>query len=305
MKPFDVIRENLSVLAAEEARVTEKTLYELSELSSLLYERVKDDLFTEDAEALLHRGTLQEFLLDISVNATLPSGYAMLLKDKHSLSALSEVCAFAHFLSERIQEDCSGYTPWRSTASRGARIAYVPAVRTEKAYFALSALKNDASVLYVSSASDAVSELLANRADYALLPYVAAKGEPLVGIHRLAAQNDLYFSAIVTLVEGDERFVYALFSQDFAPFAQTDCMVHSFKITAESYSHLGRILSAIPVFGYTQTSLSTESEEYGRVRAHLSLRGDGDETALWIYFSLYAVGVSHLGRYPIIEIEER
>lgn len=305
MTPIDIIKENLSLLAKDEVRVTEKKLYELSELSGVVYARIKDDLRTEEAEAQLHRAITESFLLeDLSVEET-PTEYVAVLKEKHRLCSLSELCAFSLFLSDRIGAENEGYVPWRKTVLPCARIAYVPAGRAEGVYFALSALRRDASVLYADSAADAVSALLTHRADYALLPYVSAKGEPLAGINRLIAQNDLYFSALITLTMAEERPVYALFSTEPAPFLETDRMALCLQVTAESYAHLGLLLSAVPAFGYTQTSLSTESEEYGRVRARLSLVGDGDAMALWIYLSLYAVGVSQLGRYPIIEIEER
>lgn len=305
MTPFDIIKENLSLLTEEESGVSEKKLYELSELSRVVYERIQHDLRSEESESLFHYGATEAFSFTGYDPEALPSEYVVLLKEKRRLSSLSEICAFSVFLSERIKAENKDYTPWREISPSAARVVYVPARRAEKAYFALSALNRNASVLYADSAADAVSALLAHHAEYALLPYMSAKGEPLSGISRLFTQNDLCFSALVASEEGEDRLVYALVSTELCPFAETDRMALSFKITADSYAHLGSILSAIPVFGYTQTSLSTESEEYGRVRARLSLVGEGDATALWIYLSLYAVGVSHLGRYPIIEIEER
>ena len=161
--------------------------------------------------------------------------------------------------------------------------------------------RRDASVHYADSAADAVAALLSHRADFALLPFISAKGEPLIGIHRLWMQNDLFISALVTVSEGEEKLIYALFSSELSPYVPNDRMALAFKLTVDSYAHLGRLLANLPVFGYIQTSLSTEGEEYGRVCVRLSLVGDGDVTALWIYFSLYAVGASLLGRYPIIE----
>ena len=115
-------------------------------------------------------------------------------------------------------------------------------------------------------------------------------------------ENDLSLSALITVTEGEGRLAYAVFSSELSPYAMTDRMSYCISVTADSYAHLGRILSAVPVFGYSQTALSVGDDEYGRVRARLTLCGDGDAMALWLYLLLYSVSSTLLGRYPTIEI---
>lgn len=301
MMPLDTVRQNLSALAEAEARISEKKLYELSELSFLFYERVKDDLHGEEDASLFHRSIMDCFLFEELEKKDIPAEYVSPLKEKLHLCTATEIAAFALFLSERIREGEGAYFPFKETPTARARISYVPAGKAERAYFALAEARPGASVHYADSAADAVAALLAHRADFALLPFVSAKGESLPGIHRLWMQNDLLLSALVIVSEGEEKLVYALFSSDLSPYVENDRMAVTFKITVDSYAHLGRLLASLPIFGYTQKSLSTEGEEYGRVCVRLSLVGDGDVKALWIYLSLYAVSASLLGRYPIIE----
>ena len=106
---------------------------------------------------------------------------------------------------------------------------------------------------------------------------------------------------LVRLSEGEQELSFALLSNEVTPFLFSEDMCLMLLLTADSYAHLGRMLSALTVFGYRQTALSTTAEEYGRVRANVALGGDGNYLALWIYLSLYSVGFSLFGRYPVIE----
>ena len=301
MTPLDTVKKNLSLLSAQEAHVSEKKLYELSELSRIFYEQVKDDLAGEEVVTLFHRCLTDGFLFEEAEEIGIPKEYASLLREKRRLYASAEVAAFALFLSERMHAEKAECFPWREKATASARISYVPIGKAERAYFALAEARAGASVHYADSAADAVAALLSHRADFVLLPFASAKGEALPGIHRLWMQNDLLISALVNVYEGEEKLVYALFSSEPSPYVQTDRMALTFKIALDSYAHLGRLLSVLPVFGYKKTALATEGEDYGRIYVRLSLAGEGDATALWLYLSLYAVSASLLGRYPILE----
>lgn len=302
MTPIDIVKENLFALSADEMLITEKKLYELSELSELLYLKIKDDLYGDEIESLLHRGNAEGFLAESSNDGACPAEYALFLKDRKRLSFSAEIAALSVFLSERMQADGGANFLWRDLPARGARIAYVPAGKAERAYFALSEIRKEAAVYYAASASDAVAALLAHQADYAMLPFMASSGETLSGTERLWHENDLCLSALVTITVGEEKLAYALFSTEISPFAVIEEMSLALTVTADSYAHLGNILTAIPIFGYTTTAFSSLGEEYGRVRARITLCGAGDATALWLYMSLYSAGFSLVGRYPTIEI---
>ena len=302
MTPLDTIKGNLSSLSLEEMHLFEKRLYEISELSRVLYGKFHGISTVEDAEAVFHRGNAEEFFFDFSNEEGIPNEYVSFLRDKQGCDLSCETSALAIFLAERFRADGRDDLFHREKPTHGARIAYVPAGRAERAYFALADRRHTASVYYAASAADAVAALLAHQADYAMLPFMAANGEILSGTERLWLENDLSLSALVTLKDGEGRLAYAVFSSTPTPYVETDAMSLSISVTADSYAHLGRILSAIPAFGYTQTALSVGDDEYGRVHARLTLCANGDFMALWLYLLLYSVNASLLGRYPTIEI---
>ena len=75
-------------------------------------------------------------------------------------------------------------------------------------------------------------------------------------------------------------------------------------MSATDLGHLSAMMAELPLFGFRQTALFSEGETYGRVSARLSLAGEGDAMALFIYFSLFSNGFSLLGRYPHLSAEE-
>ena len=304
MTPLDTVRENLAHLHGDFFRISEKTLYELYELSEIFYNKMEGSLEGEAAEMLLHRGSTESFFLG-GLYEGVPVEYESVLREEETLVFASRVCAFSIFLSERLRKGGASPLPWREEKKTRVRVVYVPSGKAEEAYFALASLREDVSVLYATSTQDAVNALLSKAADYAMLPYLSANGERILGVERLCAQNDLYLCARIAVPEREARLVYALFSSENSPDAITDAMALSVQVTADSYAHLGRILSVLPALGYEQIALFTEAEEYGRVRARLELVDGGDALALWIFLSLYSAGSSLLGRYPMIETKER
>lgn len=305
MNPIDTVRKNLAALAEEGARITEKRLYELSELSRVVYEKIKDDLGGEENESLFHRGNTDALLFDALDGEEIPTEYLPLLGKMQALSASLEIASFSLFLAEEIRSHDALFSPWRESHTPNARIAYVPTGKAEKAYFALADARKDASVHYATSASDALSALLSHQADFVMLPYISASGQTLSGTERLWMENDLFLSALVTVANGEEKLVYALLSSFLSPYAETDGMSLCLEVIADTYAHLGRIFSVLPVLGYRQTSVFAEWEEYGRIRARITLDGDGDDVALWLYLSFDSAGMTPLGRYPTLEIQER
>ncbi len=300
MTPLDVLRENLAALLEEQGRLSEKLLYELSELANEICERVKDDLYGDETAALF-RQSRALFPSAPQKSDKTPKAYLSVLCARGENSYSTSLAAFSVFLSERLSAAKKDTSPWEEKKTR-ARIAYVPSPTAENAYFALAGIRADASVQYAGTTREAAEQVLSRAADYAMVPYRSADGEILPAVSRLLNEHDLTVCALVSVPHGEGQLAYALLSTDVAPFVVSEHMALSIRLTAESFAHLGKMLSVIPVFGYVQTELIPEREEYGRVCAVVTLTGQGDAIALWLYLSLYSVGFSFLGRYPVIEL---
>lgn len=300
MTPLDVLRENLAALEEEQGRLSEKLLYEISELASEVCEIIKDDPYGEETAALFRQGRAFFPSAPLQKKET-PKAYLFALCESGEASYSTCLVAFSVFLSERLRALKKGIDPWEEKKTP-ARIAYVPAGSAESAYLALAGIRADASVRYVGTTREAAEALLSHAADYAMVPYRSADGEILPAVSRLLNEHDLSIGALVSVPRGEAQLGYALLSTDISPFVYSDRMALSVRLTAESFAHLGKMLSAIPALGYIQTELIPEREEYGRVCAAVTLTGNGDAVALWLYLSLYSVGFSFLGRYPVIEL---
>lgn len=302
MTDFTIIKENLASLKREAALLSEKRLYELSELSAAVYRNLAEKWKGEEWEEAFFGLRVPELLALFPRDPETPTEYLPFLQGEREADLSAELCAFSLFLSERIEADVSRPLPWREAERTGSRIAYIPSVWADRAFLALARIREDATVLYAESASAAVDDLLGGRADFALLPYASKTGEPLLGIERLLTQNDLAISALMTVADGEDRPIYVLASRELSPYFSAPCMLLSLSVTVNSYEHLGRILSALPLFGYQQRSFASEAEEYGRIRGRITLDGEGNAMALYLYLSIYSVGFSVLGRYPMLEI---
>ena len=300
MTALDTIKENLHALEKEHGMLSEKLLYEISELSDTVFEKIKHALYSEDTAELFRRSRVAALASALSTEET-PREYLSALKAREDATYSLGLAAFSLFLSERFRKDEPELLPWREIDGR-ARIVYVPASLADDVYFALAKRRQDATVLYAENTRGAVEMLVSGRADYAMLPYMSADGELLSGISRFLTLHDLSFAALVSLSRESGKLVYALLSRTPSPFVYDEGMHLSFRLTADSYAHLGAIFSALPVMGYTQSEFFPEREEYGRVCGRVTLTGAGDACALWTYLSLYAVGFSFLGRYPNIDL---
>ncbi len=302
MTAFEIIKENLSSLKAKSDLLSEKRLYELSELADVIHTQLSEEFREGEWEESFFRLRVPELLWCDVLHLETPSEYLPFLKKDSERDLSTDLCAFSVFLAERIGANVKRPFPWREAERGGSRIAYIPSAWADRAYLALAGEREDAAVLYARSASAVVDALLVGEADFALLPYASAEGEPLLGIERLCARHDLCISALVTVFEGDDRPIYALVSTEPCPYSVKENMLLSLSLTADSYEHLGRLLSAFPLFGYRQRGLSCTEEEYGRIRGRITLEGEGNAIALYIYLSLCSVGFSILGRYPMFEI---
>lgn len=300
MTALDTIKENLHALEKEHGVISEKLLYEISELSDTVFEKIKHSLYSEDTAELFRRSRVATLSSALSTEGT-PREYLFALKAREDDAYSISLAAFSLFLSERFRKEEPALLPWHE-AHGGARIVYVPASLADEVYFALAKRRREATVLYADSTRATVEMLAAGRADYAMLPYMSAEGELLSGVSRLLSLHDFSFAALVSLSRESGKLVYALLSRTPSPFICTESMNLSFRLTADSFAHLGAMFSAFPVMGYTQSDFFPEREEYGRVCGRVTLTGDGDACALWTYLSLYAVGFSFLGRYPNIDL---
>lgn len=300
MTPIETVKENLSALEGVSGRLAEKRLYEFSELSRVLYGEIGEELFGEETAALLRRS--RAALRDVPcLHGDTPPEYLPLLAQKDDATESFALAALSSFFAEHVRRERAGARPW-AESEIGASVAYVPTGSADEAYFALSAKRGDASVLYADNTRGATELVLSGRADYALVPYATASGEPLAGVSRLLTEGDLFLAALVFVPREEGRLTYALLSDRPAPFVTSADMRITLRLTAEDHAHLGRMLAAFPAFGYGQTDLLPEREEYGRVCARVTLAKDGDPIALWTYLSFYSVGFSFLGRYPLIEL---
>ena len=300
MTALDTITENFHILEKEHGALSEKLLYELSELARTVFERIKNDFQSEETIELFRQSRVATLTSSLANDET-PAEYFSILKARESGSYSVSLAAFSVFLSELFRAKDPMLLPWHEEKG-GKRIVYVPGGLADEAYFALSRLRSDVTVLYADSTRGVLDSLMAGKADYAMLPYISAEGDLLSGVSRFLTMHDLSFSALVSVPRGEGRFVYALLAPVFSPFVALESMHLSFRVTAESFSHLGAMLSAFPIMGYRQTEFVPEREEYGRACGRVTLTGDGDTLALWTYLSLYSVGFSFLGRYPNIDL---
>lgn len=300
MTATDIIKENMATIKGEQSRLAEKLLYELSELSALVYQNIRDDLDGEETVEFFHKYR-SEFLASVLADENTPFAYLAALKERGNASYSQSLASFSVFLAERIRADRPTLLPWEEYDG-GARITYVHAAMADEVYFALSQMRDGVSVSYSDSARLSVDALRSNRADYAMLPYMSREGELLSGVSRMLDSHDLFIAALVSVTKEDGRLFYVLLSSRVSPFLSMEKMALSFRVTAESFNHLGHMFSAFSAMGFLQTDFVPEREEYGRVCGRVTLTGEGDPLALWAYLSLYSVGFSFLGRYPIIDL---
>ncbi len=300
MRKEQILFDNLSLLKKEERHTREKRLYELSVLAGEVATAMEGAPFSAENEEYLRKCGSLVFSSDVKAYDTVMYPTDALENEELADGLSCDAAAFALFLSECLSGKGALASPWREKTG-GGRVAYVKTPRADRAYLALAAKRQNVSVVYVENAAAAVQAMLAGGADYALLPYMSAEQTVLSGTAKLIDRHELCLGGVVTLSEGEERFSFALLSPEVAPLLFSADMRLALRLTADSYAHLGRMLSAFSALGYGQTALCAAEEEYGRVHADVTLNGEGDPLALWVYLSLYSVGFSLRGRYPVIE----
>ena len=102
MTPLDTVKKNLADLEGESALLTEKILFELSELSAIVYEKIKSDLQEEEVETFFHSSKAEAFLFSALEDPDTPKEYFPLLREKRLLSFSAQLAAFSVFLAERL-----------------------------------------------------------------------------------------------------------------------------------------------------------------------------------------------------------
>ena len=299
MKKEAIVLENLALLSEQREQVGEKRLYEMSELSRLAFAAMEGEPFSAENEEFLRKRYSSVFSLGNEAYDTVMYPCRDAQNEAAASQLSQDATAFALFFAELVAQKGDPRPPW-SEKKGAVRIAYVPSSRSDSAYLAIAEKRRDASVLYVENATSAVQAVLSGEAAYALLPYMAAGDTVLPGTVRLIDSHELYINGVVTLTEEEEHFSFALLSPLPAPLLSVGDMRLSLRLTADSYAHLGRMLSAFSAFGYAKAELSATKEEYGRVCAQVTLGAEGNTLALWAYLSLYSVGFTLRGRYPLI-----
>lgn len=290
-----LLKNSLKELKTEGERQKELLLFTLSELSVLWLEEAKD--------SLLDDGTLRLSLphAQPEEGGALPKAYAPLLRESEEDERSLAFAALAVFLAKGLRERDAAFSPWRKTAPKGGRICYLPSAPAEAAYGACAKVRSDVSVSPVDNVMLGCAALAAEDADYLLLPYATASGTRLSSTEKLVEEYDLYTVAMVQMEAEGGR--YGLFSLHNAPFAEREQMYLSLRFTANSYPHMGRMLSAFAALGFSVKELSS-ADDYGRVSCRAVLGEKGDALALWLYLCLYAGGFSFLGRFPLLKAEQ-
>ena len=297
------VRRNLERLAAARAADRELYLLSLSELAEQILSSLGEVGRIEEMMDLLGEGSFRELLAPHAVGEDVLGVLRPLMVEMSSLDLASDFAALSLLLSEQIARMHGRTLPWRERALERARVAYLPSPRAEAAFLRLCKERPETALLYTESMEGAC-DALAEKADYALLPYTAEDGTPLRSVLQLVGRHDLYLCASVPVQGEDAAVRYALFSKEIAPFLATHVMQTDVRVSATSLAHLSAMMAQLPLFGFQQTAYFPEGEAYGRVLGRLSLAGTGDALALFIYFSLFANGFSLLGRYPLLSAEE-
>lgn len=301
MQSLAIVGDNLNRLFDEEKRLSALALYELSELARVAADRIKEVADPDERERILSEILFRFVEKNDAPDAEAPCAYIpfadVAQRDRFSVCA----AAFAVFLSEAVTDGVP-MLPWQESRIAAPRLCYVKQARTDGLYLALSERVPRLAVSYAERNEDAVRAVSSGRADYALLPY-ALGGERLAATLSLVAKHELYLSGTVDVKEGDGVLTYALFSKACAPFLQQQNMHLALRLTADTFSTLGTVFSAFSAFGFRQTDFLPEQEEYGRACGRVTLVGDGNLPALWLYLSFLSVGAAFLGRYPHFVIE--
>lgn len=289
--------ENLATLGEEKGRLDEKRLYELSELSFVIWQRVKEGKISLKTPYGFSDG-VAPFLKRTDV---LYKGYAEYepFLDRARLCERALMCAaLSRFLSERLGKEA--FCPFPKTKGKGTRVAYVPSPLSEAAYTVISG-RRDTSVLYISGAAEAFAALGASEADYALLPLSYQDGERIPSIGKLARQAEAYIAATVSVLDGEREATYALYSLEPSPFVESESCFLEWQLTQNSYDDVSLLMSGVSLFGHTLAEYRCSPSEYGRVNCRATLYGKGDDAALWFYLSIMAGEFSLLGVYPRLE----
>ncbi len=290
-----LLREGLRDLEKEAIARRSLRLFALSELAEAVSEEAKASLLREETPA-------QAFLTKAEeVGQDMPAEYLPLMEARGEDARASDLVALSVFLAERLEKEIDPVTAFRASRPKGCRICYLPSAHAEAAYAVCLSNGENVSLLLADNAELGCAALAAGDADYLLLPYAGALGTRLVSTERLVERYDLYTAATVRLREEEGEVTYGLFSAYSAPFAEREEMLLSLRFTAESHSHLGRMLTAFAALGFTVKELVSIPEDYGRVKGRAALEGKGNHTALWLYLCLYAGSFSFTGLFPVLE----
>ncbi len=297
-KAEQLVLSNLVSLKRDQTRQSERILYELSELSYLIAEEIKQGRISLKTSYDFVDG-VRHLARNVSLPTDVLSDYIPFLQQENEYGEVVSAAAFSAFLSEKATVDFDPFP--LKTASERLRLAYVRSPIAENAYERLSSESKDLSVLYVAGAEEACSAVSASHADYALLPLASANGERLTAIEKLTERHELYLSAAIPLgKDADDETLYGAFSSKLVPLGNLPLSYVEMRLTCESYSHICRVLSCFSVFGFTLVHLNIAPAEYGRVNARTILYGEGDLKALWFFLAFAARDFKMLGRYAYL-----
>ena len=102
MTAFDILKQNITALEEDHAHLSEKLLYELSELSSFVYESIRADFKSEETAELFYRYRT-EFLSLTEADEGAPSAYLSSLKARKDASYSLALASFPSFCLKRSE----------------------------------------------------------------------------------------------------------------------------------------------------------------------------------------------------------
>lgn len=291
------VLKNLEALSDARTHLDGKRLYELSELSYLVAEKIKEgrvSLKTPYAFA----DAVRYLLSDDRKQPLAPQAYQAVMQRSKGAAYTLDLSAFSLFLSERISKIAFSPFALQGVERKTAKIAYVPSLLAEEAYLRICEHVKDASVLYAKGAEEACAALAAGESDFALLPILNTNGERLSTIEKLTLRYKTYIAAAVRASHGEGgEALFGLFSLSPEAVLKTGERCLSLDVATSSYSEACDVLSCLSVFGFLLSGVSHAPTRSGGVSSRILLRGCGDERALWFFLSLCTRDFTLLGSY--------
>lgn len=300
MKDEQIVFKNLRELTDLWAKNRERMLFALSELSHLVAADIRRGKISLHAPYDFADGVRHLFSEELSFPEDTYAEYLPFLKAELDHTHFTAIAAFARFLAQ-MTEDVSFEPITFAKVPVPIRAAYVPSPMAQIAFDRLSQHLTDTAVLYVGGADEACSAVLASHADIALLPLTGENGERVAAMERL---TEKYHMALVLSVriypDGENETAYGVFAPIPLALNVTELTETEIRFTAESFSRVADIISALSPLGFSIVRQTFAPAEYGGIAVRVTMSGEGGIKALWFFLSLATAGFEILGSYSSI-----